>query len=225
MPIYRLSKSLGFPPPHLAEDGLLAVGGDLSSERLLLAYRHGIFPWYSEGEPILWWSPDPRMVLFPKEMHVSRRLRRLLNKECFELRFDTAFERVIEACATIPRPDQPGTWITPDMQTAYIRLHHEGYAHSVECWKDGELAGGMYGLSLGNCFFGESMFSRQTNASKVVLALFTERMVDWGFDMLDCQVENPHLFGLGARSIAREEFLHRLERSLKHPTRKGLWRE
>ncbi len=223
MPIYRLSQDLVFPPPHLAEDGLLAVGGDLRPERILLAYRHGIFPWYSAGEPILWWSPDPRMVFLPSEFHVSRRLGRILRSGRFHVTLDTAFEQVIKACATVPRTGQDGTWITPEMMEAYTELHRLGYAHSAECWRDGELAGGIYGIALGVCFFGESMFSRQSNASKVVLATLAEQFKRWGVGLIDCQVPNDHLRSLGAREIPRPAFLKLLAQGLRPETRCGPW--
>lgn len=223
MPVYRLNKEIVFPPPQHAEDGLLAVGGDLSVERLLLAYRMGIFPWYSEGDPILWWSPDPRMVLIPEEVHVSRSLARTLRTGAFQLTLDTAFPEVIAACATVPRGDEDGTWITRKMKAAYIALHDAGYAHSIECWKDGTLAGGLYGVSLGGCFFGESMFSRQPNASKVALTWLARLCASWGFRMIDCQVENPHLVRMGAREIPRGTFLSMLVEGLRTETRRGCW--
>ncbi len=224
MPIYRLINDLIFPPPEDAgPDGLLAVGGDLSSKRLLLAYQLGIFPWYSEGQPLLWWSPDPRLVLDPEEFHVSRRLRQVLNKGVFTVTFDEAFESVIRACASVPREGQQGTWITPEMEEAYIRLHKEGFAHSVESWLDGELAGGIYGVSLGRCFFGESMFSRKSDGSKVALARLIERLKAWKFSMLDAQVTTRHLLSLGAKEMPRAVFLKRLKEALKFPTVKGKW--
>jgi len=223
MPIYQLTNVLGFPPPQLAEDGLLAVGGDLSRERLLLAYANGIFPWYSEGEPILWWSPDPRMVLFPAEMHISRSLRRLLRSGAFAFSLDRAFGEVIQACAHIPRRGQEGTWITRKMISSYIGLHRAGYAHSVECWQGGELAGGLYGVSLGACFFGESMFSRATGASKAALAVLAAQCRQWQFDMIDCQVPHPHLARLGAREVPRKTFLEELRFAVKKETRVGPW--
>ncbi len=224
MPVYRLIDQIVFPPPEEAEpDGLLAVGGDLSSERLLLAYQLGIFPWYSERQPILWWSPDPRLVLEPEEFHVSRRLRQILNKGVFKVTFDQAFESVIRACASAPRPGQDGTWITPEMEKAYIRLHKEGFAHSVESWLDGELAGGIYGVSLGRCFFGESMFSHKSNGSKVALARLVERLKAWKFSMLDAQVPTRHLLSLGAKEMPRAIFLKRLKEALRSATIQGKW--
>jgi leucyl/phenylalanyl-tRNA--protein transferase len=223
VPIYRLSSRLAFPPPHLAEDGLLAVGGDLSRERLLLAYAHGIFPWYSEDEPILWWSPDPRMILLPDALHVSRRLRRVVRQGRFQVTADTAFAEVIRACAGTKRKREKGTWITPEMQAAYIDLHAAGYAHSFECWQDGVLAGGLYGVSLGSCFFGESMFSRVPDASKVALTVATEHFLRWGIGLIDCQVANEHLDSLGAQEVPRARFLPMLHAAMHHPTHMGPW--
>lgn len=224
MPLYVLTKALAFPPPALAlEDGLLACGGDLSVDRLLLAYRMGIFPWYSEGDPILWWSPDPRMVLFPKEFHLSRSLGRVLRSGRFTVTMDTAFEPVVTACAETRGAGRESTWITPEMVEAYIALHRAGYAHSVECWEGGALAGGLYGISLGACFFGESMFSAVSNASKVALAVLVSKLTDWDFRLLDCQLPNPHLRSLGAREIPRARFLALLEKALQRRTRAGSW--
>jgi leucyl/phenylalanyl-tRNA---protein transferase len=223
MPIYRLSKHLLFPPPHHAEDGLLAVGGDLSSKRILLAYANGIFPWYSDGEPIMWWSPDPRTILLPEEFHCSRSLKKLLDKGYFHITMDTAFEAVIAECARVPRKHEQGTWITQEMQAAYTRLHQMGFAHSVECWRDDVLAGGLYGISLGACFCGESMFSRLPNASKAALATLVAHARHWGFAFIDCQLSNPHLLQLGAKEIPREEYLHLLRQAKTHPTRQGVW--
>ncbi len=226
MPIFQLTRETVFPPPHFAEeDGLLAVGGDLRPERLLAAYQAGIFPWYSDGQPILWWSPDPRLVLFPCEFHRSRSLRRTLRRGVFEVRFDTAFTDVIEACATAPRAYGDGTWITPEMKDAYTRLHELGYAHSIECWQAGTLAGGLYGLSLGACFFGESMFTRIANASKAALSALADLCQLWGFGFIDCQVTNEHLLSLGAREIPRNDFLRLLASALETPTRQGSWRD
>ncbi|HEY3306182.1 MAG TPA: leucyl/phenylalanyl-tRNA--protein transferase [Candidatus Binatia bacterium] len=224
MPIYRLTQELLFPPPDHAEpDGLLAVGGDLSSERLLLAYRLGIFPWYGEGLPILWWSPDPRLIMEPRDFHASRRLRRTLRQGRFQVTFDRSFASVILACASVPRRDQDGTWITSEMQQAYIRLHELGYAHSVESWLEGNLVGGIYGVSLGKCFFGESMFSRETNASKAAMAMLVRHLSSWGFHMLDAQVTTRHLLNLGAKEVPRKVFLEKLRAALKFPTLRGKW--
>ncbi|MEJ2642573.1 MAG: leucyl/phenylalanyl-tRNA--protein transferase, partial [Desulfosarcinaceae bacterium] len=210
-----LSDKLAFPPPHLAtREGLLAVGGDLSPERLILAYKNGIFPWYNPGEPILWWSPDPRLVLFPRELHVSHSLRRLLRKKKFQVTFNTRFREVIGACAKAKRRAGEGTWITPEMQSAYIRLNDLGYAHSVEAWQDGRLVGGLYGLALGRFFFGESMFTKVSNASKVAFVTLVKRLTALEFNLIDCQVYTQHLVSLGAREIPRKEFLKRIQEGL-----------
>jgi leucyl/phenylalanyl-tRNA--protein transferase len=202
-----------FPPVAraLAEpDGLLAAGGDLAEERLLHAYRSGIFPWYEEGQPLLWWSPDPRCVFMPGDFHVSRRLRRELRRSTTEIRINTAFADVIRECAS-PRRSEQGTWITPAMRTAYENLHQQGWAHSVEAWQSGELVGGLYGLAIGKAFFGESMFSLTSNASKIAL-LYVARLLNTGvIELLDCQVESSHLASLGARLIPRSEFIRRLD--------------
>ncbi len=224
MPIYRLTDEIVFPPPDHAEpDGLLAVGGDLIAERLLLAYRLGIFPWYSDGQPVLWWSPDPRIILEPCEFHISRRLGQTLKREEFKVTFDRAFAEVIWACAASPRKGQHGTWITTEMMEAYIRLHQMGFAHSAESWLNGELVGGIYGISLGRCFFGESMFFSQTNASKVALATLVQQLITWDFHMIDAQVTSEHLIKLGAKEIPRHIFLKRLQAALRYPTQKGSW--
>lgn len=224
MTIYRLIEDLIFPSPDDAEpDGLLAVGGDLSSRRLLLAYTMGIFPWYSEGQPILWWSPDPRLVLDLPEFHVSRRFAQLLRRGTFRVTFDHDFRGVIQACASIDRRGQKGTWITPAMQGAYIELHDLGFAHSVESWAEDRLVGGVYGVSLGRAFFGESMFSRVSNASKVALAGLVHRLDAWSFHFLDAQVTTGHMLSLGAKEVSRAAFLERLERALQYPTRRGNW--
>ncbi|MDG3002562.1 leucyl/phenylalanyl-tRNA--protein transferase [Paludisphaera mucosa] len=216
MALFRLGPDPIFPPPHLAEpEGLLAIGGDLTPDRLVAAYRQGIFPWYEAGGPILWWSPDPRLVLFPAELQVSRRLRRTLRSGRFEIRWDTAFDRVVHACAETPRDHEDGTWITPEMRTAYGALHRLGVARSVEAWCDGELAGGVYGVLAGRCFSGESMFHHQTDASKVALVALVERLEAEGVEMLDCQVRSEHMVAFGAREIPRDEYLMRLARGLR----------
>lgn len=189
MPVFQLTDTIAFPDPGLAEeDGLLAVGGDLSIERILHAYAHGIFPWYSDGQPVLWWSPDPRMVLMPSEFNCSKRLERELRNPAWTVTADTHFEQVVDRCARVARPDQDGTWITNEMREAYGALHRAGYAHSIETWKDGALTGGLYGISLGGCFFGESMFSLAPNASKIALAALVNHLLDHGFTLIDCQV-------------------------------------
>ena len=223
MPVYELGRALVFPPPERAVDGLLAVGGDLSPERLLLAYRSGIFPWYSDDLPILWHSPDPRCVLPVDRVHAGRTLRRAVNKGVYEIRFDTAFERVIATCQTTPRAGQDGTWITGEMLDAYVELHRLGYAHSVEAWREGELAGGLYGVSLGRVFFGESMFARQADASKVALVSLAARIARWGFRFIDSQVPTPQTEALGAELWPRERFLKVLATEVAFPTRRGSW--
>lgn len=202
-----------FPPLDAAliePNGLLAAGGDLSAERILAAYRRGIFPWFSPGEPILWWSPDPRMVLIPGEFRLNRSLAKTLRNASYEVRLDTAFASVIAACAGTPRAGQAGTWITDEMRKAYIDLHHSGHAHSVETWIDGELAGGLYGIAIGKAFYGESMFSSRRDASKIALAHLCEHLKRRGFGIIDCQMETRHLASLGARPIPRREFAARL---------------
>ena len=218
-----LGRALAFPPPDDAEDGLLAVGGDLSPERLILAYQSGIFPWYGEGQPILWHSPDPRCVILTDRVHVGRSLRRVIARGGYEIRFDTAVSKVIAACRSAPRPGQDGTWITADMERAYSRLFDEGYAHSVETWQDGELAGGMYGVSLGRMFFGESMFSRKPNASKLALVHLAETLARWEFPLIDAQVPTPSTLALGAEEWPRRRFLMTLAEQLRFPTRRGRW--
>jgi len=192
-------------------DGLLAVGGDLQPERLLYAYRNGIFPWYGPDQPILWWSPDPRLLLYPEQLHVSHSLAKTLRQQRFRVTFDQAFDQVIQACAA-PRPGQAGTWITPEMQTAYIEMHRLGHAHSVECWQQGRLVGGLYGLAMGRVFFGESMFSHMTDASKVGFVTLVRQLERWDYRLIDCQVYTGHLERLGARMIPRREFTRLLEK-------------
>jgi len=223
MPVYRLPEAIAFPSvEQTAKNGLLAVGGDLSPERLLAAYREGIFPWYGDGEPILWWSPDPRFILFPNELRVSRSMRQFLKKGFVRITFDQAFREVIAACGR-PRPGQNGTWITAEMREAYAVLHDQGFAHSVEVWRQKELVGGLYGISLGHAFFGESMFSAIPNASKAALITLVSHLQKRGFDLIDCQVETTHLAGLGARHIPRRDFCALLKQSLRHETLRGNW--
>lgn len=206
--LHFLTDELFFPPPEAADkDGLLAIGGDLSPARLLLAYRRGIFPWFSAGEPPLWWCPDPRFVLFPDELRVSKSMKALLRKEAFDFRVNTAFNAVLRACRDAPRAGQDGTWITDEIVCGYTALHHLGYAHSAEAWQDGELVGGLYGVRLGNIFFGESMFSRMSNASKYAFIRWVEMLHTEGVRVIDCQVYTEHLESLGARMIPREQFL------------------
>lgn len=203
-------------------DGLLAAGGDLSSERLLYAYAHGIFPWYNEGEPIIWWSPDPRCVIDPARFAIARRSLRAIRNSGFSVSFNLAFEAVIEECA-VRRPGQSGTWITTDMVSAYCALHREGWAHSVEVWQDDELFGGVYGIAIGRGFFGESMFSRASNASKAALAALCAELVKRDFRLLDCQVESPHLMRLGARLLPRKAFLETLSEACRSRSRTRDW--
>jgi leucyl/phenylalanyl-tRNA--protein transferase len=225
IPILHAGIREAFPPPESALDepnGLLAAGGDLSPQRLLDAYRHGIFPWYSDDAPILWWSPDPRMVLFPGELRVSRSLRKTLERDAYETRFDSAFAEVIARCAA-PRDGQSGTWIVSEMAAAYTRLHELGFAHSVESWRDGELVGGLYGVALGRVFFGESMFSRETDASKVALVRLVERLRRDDYRLIDCQQATPHLASLGAREISRNDFANRVQESIQYPASGTRW--
>ncbi len=215
MSIFLLSDEISFPPPeHAEEDGVLAIGGDLSQERLLKAYSMGIFPWYSEDSPILWWSPDPRLVLFPEELRVSRSLRQCMRKALYTVTMNRAFEQVMRSCAEISRKEQSGTWITEEMIRAYTGLHRSGHAHSVEAWHNGELAGGLYGIIMGKIFFGESMFSKMSNASKVAFVTFIEQLKQKGVRLIDCQVRTEHLVNLGAREIPRREFLKVLHNAL-----------
>ncbi|HEX5652154.1 MAG TPA: leucyl/phenylalanyl-tRNA--protein transferase [Chitinophagaceae bacterium] len=213
MPLFVLDKELRFPPAHLAEpDGLLAMGGDLSTERLLLAYRQGIFPWY-EGDYILWWSPDPRFVLFPEELKISKSIRPLLNRTEFDFTINKAFKEVIHQCKRITRPGQEGTWISDEMEKAYIKLHELGYAHSAESWKNGELVGGLYGIKLGKIFFGESMFSKKSQASRYAFIKYVELLTQEGIKLIDCQVYTDYLESMGARMIPGEEFRKLLKSS------------
>jgi len=220
-PPYYLSpyqQECHFPDVTLAlkePDGLLAVGGNLTAETLLNAYRHGIFPWYSDGQPILWWSPDPRAVLFPKRLKISRSLRKRLRQGQFQVTMDRAFDSVIKRCAT-SRNDGLGTWITAEMQAAYRQMHHRGHAHSVEAWRDGRLVGGLYGIAIGQLFFGESMFSRETDASKVAFAHLVAQLKRWQFSLIDCQVGSPHLESLGAEEIERTRFIEQVNRACEH---------
>jgi leucyl/phenylalanyl-tRNA--protein transferase len=225
MPLFALTAEITFPPPRLASpEGLLAFGGDLSAERLLLAYRMGIFPWFSDGEPILWWSPDPRLVLYPGEFHMSRSLAKTIRRGDFRLTMDQAFESVIRECGRVRRDTGEGTWIVPEMIEAYCSLHQAGLAHSLEAWQGDCLAGGLYGISLGNCFFGESMFARASNASKVALAALVAYLRAEAFGLIDCQVTTGHLQRMGAREIPRSLYLEELQVQLQAPTRKGKWK-
>jgi leucyl/phenylalanyl-tRNA--protein transferase len=220
-----LESGAPFPPVSKAlksPNGLLCAGGDLSPERIVDAYSHGIFPWFSRGEPILWWSPDPRMVLFPDELKVSRSLRKTVAHGGYETRFDTSFRAVMQECAA-PREGQGGTWIVPEMIDAYTALHERGLAHSVESWRDGELMGGLYGVALGKVFFGESMFTRSPDASKVALVKLVERLKADGCRVIDCQQATPHLASLGARQIPRREFTHLVQESIQYPPSGSRW--
>jgi leucyl/phenylalanyl-tRNA--protein transferase len=214
-----------FPPLDSAlrePNGLLAAGGDLSPHRLIEAYKRGIFPWFNPGEPILWWSPDPRMVLFPCELKISRSLRKTLKKKPYEIRVDSAFRQVMEACAA-PRDGQGGTWITAAMISAYTELHQRGLAHSVETWMEGKLVGGLYGISLGRMFYGESMFSLATDASKIAFVHLVRQLEHWGYGMIDCQMKTAHLASLGAREIPRAEFSQKLSELVNFPEDIGHW--
>jgi leucyl/phenylalanyl-tRNA--protein transferase len=220
-----LGADIAFPPLTSAlkePNGLLAVGGDLSPRRLLAAYRHGIFPWYSEGDPILWWSPDPRMVLFPAELRVTRSLAKTLRNASYEVRFDTAFDEVMRGCAA-PRAGEPGTWITAEMRAAYGRLHELGYAHSAETWIEGELAGGLYGVAMGRVFFGESMFTRRRDASKIAFVHLVEHLRAADYGLVDCQMHTEHLASLGARTLPRREFSRRLKDLVDYDRPPGRW--
>ena len=224
MPVYALTDALVFPPPeHADRSGLLAVGGDLSPERLILAYSEGIFPWYNEGQPMLWHSPDPRMVLWAPDLHVPRSLKKVIRQQRFELRMDTAFEEVIWKCADAKRADHDGTWITDEMLNAYVRLHALGLAHSVEAYQEGKLVGGLYGVSLGTAFFGESMFAAVNDASKVAFVSLIERLQEWGMNLIDCQVHTDHLERFGAVLWKRSGFLEALDKAMDEPTRQGKW--
>lgn len=225
MPVYRLPDAHVFPPPDHAEpSGLLAVGGDLHPHRLLLAYAHGIFPWYSEGEPILWFSPEDRFVLEPAALKVGRSLRKRVRRGDFEIRLDTAFGAVIRSCREAWRPGQSGTWITDDMERAYCELHHMGLAHSAEAWRGGRLVGGLYGVAMGRTFAGESMFAHESDASKVAFVWLVRQLAAWGYDLVDCQIETDHLRRFGARDIPRAQFLSRLRAGLDAPPPTGPWR-
>ena len=210
--MFLLSKDLVFPPVHLADkDGLLAIGGDLSLERLLLAYKSGIFPWYNPGEPIIWYSPNLRMVLFPKDLKISKSMKQIIRKNEFKITFNQNFKAVISNCKTIKRDGQGGTWITDEMQDAYLKLHEKGIAKSVEVWLENELVGGLYGIDLGTVFCGESMFSKISNTSKLAFIYLVQKLKEENYKLIDCQVYNPHLESLGADEISREEFLKYLK--------------
>ncbi|NTW58551.1 MAG: leucyl/phenylalanyl-tRNA--protein transferase [Nitrospirae bacterium] len=224
MPVYSIPQEMVFPDPELAEeDGLLGVGGDLKPERLLLAYSNGIFPWFSKGEPIMWWSPDPRCVLYPENLKVSTSLRQAIRKGGYEVRFDTCFTDVIRHCSSTKRKGQRGTWITKEMAQAYIRLHELGHAHSTEVFMDGTLAGGLYGVSVGLTYSGESMFHLRPEASKIALYHLVQQLKDWKFPLIDCQVTNPHLLSLGAEEMPRKEFLKQVKKNREKKGHLGKW--
>jgi len=223
--IIELDDTYTFPDPKRATlfDGLLAYGGDLSPKRLLNAYKNGIFPWFNEGDPILWWSPNPRLVLYPNEFKRSKSLKRVIRNKGFEIRLDKDFESVIEYCSSVPRMGQEGTWLTDEMKEAYIKLHYMGFAHSVETYLDNKLVGGFYGVSIGKAFFGESMFSLVPNASKVALSFLSNIFIEKCYDFIDCQVETEHLMSLGARLISQDEFLEQLKEAIDKPSDIGSW--
>ena len=224
MPVFQLNEEIAFPDPREAnEDGLLAIDGDLSPERIIMAYGLGIFPWFNEGSDILWWSPNPRLILEPSKFKLSKTLKRKLRKEDYTVYFDTNFEEVIQNCAKTTRKDEEGTWITNGMQAAYINLYKLGLAHSVEVYEGDKMIGGLYGLSLGKAFFGESMFFKKNDASKVALYYLCQELGKWGFHFIDAQVETDHLISLGAEKIERDDFLERLDLSQEIPTCKGNW--
>lgn len=225
MPVYLLTDELIFPPAEGASDeGVVAVGGDCTPERLVLAYSQGIFPWPVDGLPLLWFSPDPRFVLEPRRAHLSRSLRKRMKKDDYEVRADTAFAKVVERCSQVPRPGQDGTWITDDLKCGFERLHELGFAHSIEAWKDDCLVGGLYGVSLGRAFFGESMFATEPDASKVAFATLLAQLAEWEFDLVDCQVYTDHLARFGAEHWPRRRFLGALGNALAGSTRRGKWR-
>jgi leucyl/phenylalanyl-tRNA---protein transferase len=224
VPVYRIPEPLLFPPPDHAEPGgLLGVGGDLRSERLLLAYSSGIFPWYSEGQPILWFSPDPRFVLFAEDLHVPRSLKKTIRRGAYRITLDQAFGEVLAGCKAAWRPGQSGTWITDDMEAAYRQLHALGHAHSVEAWQGDELVGGLYGVSVGRLFSGESMFATAPDASKVAFVWLASQLREWRFPLIDCQVHTEHLERFGALEISREHYIAGLEKLVERPGRPGPW--
>jgi len=226
MPVYLLPEEPVFPPVEEAEpDGLIAIGGDLSMDRLIQAYTHGIFPWFKDEDDVFWYSPNPRMIMFPDQFKVPDSLERIIRGNRFNVKFDTVFDQVIHQCAAAPRPGQDGTWISPDFIDAYIALYAHGFAHSVEVFFQGKLVGGLYGISLGAAFFGESMFFTMSNASKVAFHALVGRCVQYGFKFIDCQVETSHLLGLGATLVDRKDYLFLIEESLKAETIRGRWEQ
>lgn len=224
MRVPQLTKDIWFPPANVStSEGIVAFGGDFRMERLLLAYRSGIFPWPMKGYPLLWFSPDPRFVVVPELAHLPRSLRKRMRKNPYEIRMDTAFSQVIRACGATERPGQRGTWVIPELTRGYENLHEHGFAHSIEAWQDGELVGGLYGVSLGAIFFGESMFASAPDASKVAFATLLGNLVHWGFGLVDCQVHTEHLERFGAEEWPRDFFLEQLQTCLTAPTRRGPW--
>ncbi|HEY4175353.1 MAG TPA: leucyl/phenylalanyl-tRNA--protein transferase [Kofleriaceae bacterium] len=223
MPVFRLDDKLVFPPVHLAEDGLLAIGGDLSPERLILGYTSAIFPWYAENLPILWHSPDPRMVMTTRDLIIQKSLKKAIKRRPYELKMDTAFLDVLKGCASVPRPGQQGTWLIPEMVEAYGKLHEKGFAHSIEAWRGDELVGGLYGVSLGAAFFGESMFARADDASKIAFAACVRQLDEWHIGLIDCQVHTEHLERFGAYEVPRLDYLEMLKIALDEPTKRGKW--
>lgn len=226
MPVFRLTEDIIFPRPTLAEhNGLLAIGGDLTAARLIAAYRLGIFPWYSAGDPILWWFTSPRFVIYPEQFTVPKRLARYMRKPLYTVTMDTAFDQVIASCASVKRADNEGTWITEEMQEAYKEMHRLGYGHSVECWHDTELAGGLYGIALDRVFFGESMFTTMSNGSKIALATLVLSLQKKGFRLIDCQMTTDHLLKYGAREISGQTFRHHLQKYIEHIAPQGKWND
>lgn len=223
MPVFRLDDRLVFPPVHLAEDGLLALGGDLKPERLILAYSQGVFPWYAENLPILWHSPDPRMVMTTGDLVIQRSLRKQIRRAPYRLALDTAFEQVLMGCSEAPRPGQTGTWLIPEMVDAYLELHELGFAHSIEAWRGDTLVGGLYGVSLGAAFFGESMFTKAPDASKIAYSAIVRQLELWQIGLIDCQVHTDHLERFGAHEVPRAHYLELLKVALDEPTKRGRW--
>lgn len=223
LPVFRLDKRLIFPPVHLAEDGVVAVGGDLRVERLLLAYRQGIFPWYNDDLPILWHSPEQRMMMTTRDLRINRSLRKSIRRAPYQLKLDTAFVDVLTACSQVPRPGQQGTWLVPDMLDAYTELHRQGYAHSFEAWDGATLVGGLYGVSIGGAFFGESMFARAPEASKIAFVASVRQLDAWRIGLIDCQVHTEHLERFGAYEVPRLRYIEMLKSVIDHPTRRGQW--
>ncbi len=225
MPLFKLSETLEFPPAWLSRsDGLLCIGGDLSSKRLILAYKNGIFPWFPKDELLLWWSPDPRLVLFPGDIHVSKSLKKKIKRSPFEIKIDNAFEKTIQSCVLVRKKQDEDTWITPQMVDAYTKLHHLGYAHSIETWRDDNLVGGLYGICIGGSFFGESMFTFESDASKIALAALAKFLKNNNFDIIDCQMTTQHLIHMGAVEISRNSFLDIIEQSVKREDVNNIWK-